>query len=89
MSVSRSGNVSLHNANNTTRFSPIIPVQRFIYDFRVLKGDYSDARRGTLERLASNNAFALAMAQSKDPQPPTDLSGLLSALSEEVRDSHQ
>jgi hypothetical protein len=65
-------------------------LQRFIYDFRLLKGDYNDSCHGALERLASSNAFELAMAQIKQSHPPADLSGLQSAASpKEISDNLQ
>ena len=57
-------------------------LQRFVYDFRLLelKGDFSSQTgRSALEGLASKNIFELAIAQSRESDPPAELSGLLSA----------
>lgn len=64
-------------------------LQRFIYDFRILKGDYNDSCHGALERLASSNAFELAMAEVKQSHPPADLGGLQSASPKEISDNQQ
>ena len=64
-------------------------LQRFIYDFRVLKGKYNDASHGALEWLNAGNAFELAMAQIEESRPPAELSTLQSALPDKVKTSQK
>lgn len=64
-------------------------LQRFIYDYRVLKGNYNDASQGALELLSSGNAFELAMVQVEESRPPAELSALQSASPDDIHNTQQ
>ena len=59
-------------------------MQRFIYDFRILKRDYANKEGGVFEDLSSSNAFEEAIALVNETEPPDHLGGLIAATSDQV-----
>ena len=55
----------------------------------MLKRDHRDVNYNVFDRLTSSNVFEEAMSNINETQPPTELSGLIGASSEDVTRSNQ